>query len=44
MLLGIGIGAYLLHDRLLLRRVVARGLLFTGSSRHCELTGFYIIN
>lgn len=34
-------GAYLLHERLLLSRVVARGLLFTGSSRHCELTALH---
>lgn len=37
LLLESGTGAYLLHLRLLLRRVVARGLLFTSSSRHCEV-------
>lgn len=33
-LLILEFGAYLLHERFLLSRVVARGLLFTGCSRH----------
>lgn len=36
--LGIDFGAYLLHQSLLLRRVVAGSLLFASSSRHCKLT------